>query len=63
MFKHHNNKLIKFIYGNGLQNFLCRPFQPILGLTLFPMEPRSEIQKFYHRLNTVKRMVLNREFL
>ena len=31
-------------------------------LTLFPMELRSGNQKFYHGLDTVKRMPLNREF-
>ena len=28
MFKSHNNKFIKYLYVNGQQNFLSRPFQP-----------------------------------
>ena len=43
----------------------CIPIGKGLGyppLVLFPMGPRSEHHKIYHRLNTIKRMALSKQF-
>ena len=40
MFKHHNDKLIKFLYVNGQRNLLSRPCQATLGFSIVPYETK-----------------------